>query len=530
VRFWFDSDIVYIPKQSELCNAADDLLQRNIDAGRGNKIAIVDDDGSHTHDELVDRVNRCSNVLREFGVQPGQRILLCLIDSIDFHTSFLGAIKAGIIPVPLNTLWTSSDYAYVLADSGAVATIVSEARQPVFLDAAKSVGWNGRVILSASKTQTNLPLLSRLLDSAPPRAETFLSRPDDVCFWLYSSGSTGKPKAAVHRQASMAKTAQLFAQGILGLNENDVTYSAAKLFFAYGLGNSLSFPLYTGATAILLGGRALPQVVNTIFREKRPTLFFGVPTLYSSLLASPDLPKPAEHNLRLCTSAGEPLPEYVGYAWQQRTGVEIVDAPGSTEMLHCFISNRPGTVRYGTSGRPVPGYKVKLVDDKGSEVTAGDIGELWVSGPTSCAYYWNQPEKSRNTFVGEWTRTGDKYRQDLAGDLVYCGRNDDMLKVGGIWVSPMEVESALARHDAVLEAVVVGSPDENGLLKPRAFVVVKPGIPADAELRQKLKDFVKDKLAPYKYPRWVEFVPELPKTATGKIQRFRLRDLPREEP
>ncbi|MGA8619208.1 MAG: benzoate-CoA ligase family protein [Candidatus Sulfotelmatobacter sp.] len=517
------------PNQSEFYNATNDLLQRNIDVGRGDRTAIIDDDGNYTYNQLVDRVNRCANVLREFGLGCEQRILLCLIDSIDFHTSFLGAIKAGVVPVPLNTLWTSSDYAYALSDSGAAAVIVSEARLTVLLDAAQSIGWNGRIIVSGSKTQSNLPLLRILLDASSPQAETFCSRPSGVCFWLYSSGSTGKPKAAVHLQASMVKTAQLFGQGVLGLKENDVIYSAAKLFFAYGLGNSLSFPLYTGATVVLLGGRALPCVVNAIVRERRPTIFCGVPTLYSSLLASSDLPSAGEHNLRLCTSAGEPLPEHVGRAWQQRTGVEIVDAPGSTEMLHCFISNRPGAVRYGTSGRPVPGYKVKLVGDSGSKVGAGEVGELWVAGPTSCSHYWNHPEKSRSTFVGEWTRTGDKYRQNPAGDLVYCGRADDMIKVGGVWVSPMEVESALASHEAVLEAVVVGSPDEDGLLKPRAFVVVKPGIPADGELRQKLKDFVKGKLAPYKYPRWVQFVPEFPKTATGKVQRFRLRNLPREE-
>jgi benzoate-CoA ligase len=520
---------VQIPNQTEFYNAADDLLQRSIDAGRGDRTVIVDDDGSHTYNQLVDRVNRCANVVREVGLRPGQRILLCLLDSIDFHTSFLGAIKAGVVPVPLNTLWTSSDYAYALSDSGAAAVIVAEARLMVLLDAAQSIGWSGRIILSGNKTQNNLPLLRCLLDASSPQAEAFCSRPGDPCFWLYSSGSTGRPKGAVHLQTSILKTAQLFGQGILGLKQNDVIYSAAKLFFAYGLGNSLSFPLYTGATVVLLGGRALPSVVNTIFREERPTIFCGVPTLYSSLLASSDLPSAGEHNLRLCTSAGEPLPEHVGRAWQQKMGVEIVDAPGSTEMLHCFISNRPGEVRYGTSGRPVPGYKVKLVGDNGSEVDTGEIGELWVSGPTSCSHYWNHPEKSRSTFVGEWTRTGDKYRQNPSGDLVYCGRADDMIKVGGIWVSPIEVESVLAGHEAVLEAVVVGAPDEDGLLKPKAFVVVKPGIPADGDLRQELKDFVKGKLAPYKYPRWVQFVKELPKTATGKVQRFRLRDLPREE-
>jgi len=514
--------------QSEFYNAADDLLQRNIDAGRGNKVAIVDDEGNHTYNELDNRVNRCANVLRDFGLGPEHRLLLCLIDSIDFPTAFLGAIKAGVVPVPLNTLWTSSDYAYALSDSGASAVIVSEVRLPVLLEATQSIGWQGRIMLSGSKTQHDLPLLRELLDSASPQAETYRSRPGDVCFWLYSSGSTGKPKAAVHLQGSMAKTAQLYGEDVLGLRENDVIYSAAKLFFAYGLGNSLSFPLYTGATAILNPGRSLPSAVNAILREKHPTIFCGVPTLFSSLLASSDLPRACEHSLRLCTSAGEPLPEHVGRAWQQRTGVEILDSPGSTEMLHCFLANRPGAVRYGTSGRPVPGYKAKLVDENGSEVAGDEIGELWVAGPTSCTHYWNQPEKSRSTFVGEWTRTGDKYRQDPAGDFVYCGRADDMMKVGGIWVSPAEVESALACHEAVLEAAVVGAPDENGHLKPRAFVVVKPGMAADDQLKQKLKDFVKDKLAPYKYPRWVQFVTELPKTATGKVQRFRLRNLPSE--
>jgi benzoate-CoA ligase len=513
--------------QSEFYNAADDLLQRNLDAGRGDKVAIIDDDGNHTYNELAERVDRFAGVLREFGLGTEHRILLCLIDSIDFHTTFLGAIKAGVVPVPLNTLWKSADYAHILSDSGAAAAVVSEVRLPDFLDAAQSIGWKGRVILSGGEAHAGSLPLRRLLESASPLAEAHRSRPGDVCFWLYSSGSTGNPKGAVHLQTSMAKTAELFAQGVLGLQENDVMFSAAKLFFAYGLGNSLSFPLYTGATVVLFGRRALPSAVNAVFRERRPTIFCGVPTLFASLLASSDLPRVGEHSLRVCTSAGESLPEHVGRQWQQRMGIEILDSPGSTEMLHCFISNRPGAVRYGTSGRPVPGYKVRLVGDNGSEVQNGEIGELWVSGPSSCAYYWNHPEKSQHTFVDGWTRTGDKYRQNGDGDLIYCGRVDDMIKVGGIWVSPIEVESALVSHHAVLEAVVVGSQDENGLLKPRAFVVVKPGIPADDKLKQELKDFVKGRLAPYKYPRWVEFVAELPKTATGKVQRFRLRDLPR---
>jgi benzoate-CoA ligase len=327
----------------------------------------------------------------------------------------------------------------------------------------------------------------------------------------------------VHLHTSPIRTAELYGQPILGIRESDVVFSAAKLFFAYGLGNGLSFPLSVGATTVLLSERPTPVSVCRILRQHQPTIFYGVPTLYSALLASGELPQREELNLRRCTSAGEALPPDVGRRWFEHTGVDILDGLGSTEMLHIFLSNRPGDVHYGTSGKPVPGYDIRLVDEEGKPVPRGEIGELQVTGPTSAAFYWNNREKSRNTFLGPWTRSGDKYTESEDGYFTYCGRADDMLKVSGIWVSPFEVEAALASHAAVLEAAVVGHGDENGLIKPKAFVVLRAATPPTPELAAALQQHVKNRLAPYKYPRWIEFVSELPKTATGKIQRFKLR-------
>ena len=511
------------PRHSKSYNAAADFLECNRAAGRGNKIAVIDEAGTYTYSELAERVHRCANALRGFALEPGQRLVLCLLDSIDFPVSFLGSILAGMVPIPVNTLWTASDCAFMLADSDAQAAIVSEDRLAVFQEAARLSNWSGRIIVSSASYRGDLPAFAHLLESASPQSESCATCENDVCFWLYSSGSTGKPKAAVHLQTSLIQTAKLFAQNILGLNEQDIVYSAAKLFFAYGLGNSLSFPMSIGATSILHAGRPTPDVVCKILREKRSTIFCGVPTLFSSLLASKDLPRLGEHSLRFCTSAGEALPEEIARAWKKHTGVEIIDGIGSTEMLHIFISNRPGAVRYGTTGFPVPGYDVRIVGDSGDEIPRGEIGELQVKGPTRATCYWNNPEKTRETFLGEWLRTGDRFFQDADGAFVHCGRSDDMLKVGGLWVSPTEVESALICHPAVLEVAVVGAADENNLIKPKAFVVTKSGVAADANLAQELQEFVKSKLAPYKYPRWIEFRDEVPKTATGKLQRFLLR-------
>ena len=502
-------------------NAAADLIERNL-AVRPEKIAYIDDQGSYTFADLAERVNRCANALCDLGVSLESRIMICLSDTIDFPTVFLGAIKAGIVPVAVNTLLTADDYDFMLRDCRARALIVSQPLLNVFQPILAGQPFLKHVVVSGGSTSEH-PMLVAITAAAKDNFTVAPTRPDDACFWLYSSGSTGRPKGTVHVQTSMVQTAELYAKPILGIAERDVVFSAAKLFFAYGLGNGLSFPLSVGATTILLGERPTPEAVCRILRRHRPTIFYGVPTLYGALLASPELPGREELNLRRCTSAGEALPPNVGKKWREHTGVDILDGLGSTEMLHIFLSNRPGDVRYGTSGKPIGGYQVRLVDEAGKPVPKGEIGELQVSGPTSAAYYWNNREKSRNTFLGAWTRSGDKYIESEDGYFTYCGRGDDMLKVSGLWVSPFKVEAVLASHEAVLEAAVVGHADDNGLIKPKAFVVLRSGIAKTNELTAALQQHVKTHLAPHNYPRWIEFVPDLPKTATGKIQRFKLR-------
>jgi benzoate-CoA ligase len=506
-------------------NAAVDLVERNL-PHRAAKTVFIDEGGSYTYADLAERVDRAGGALRAMGLDAENRVVLGLLDTIDFPAVFLGAIKAGIVPIPVNTLFKPVDYAFILADSRAKAAIVSIELLPLFEEAAELASWTGTIVVSDPRGTSGAKRrlqLGELMRDAEPLTEAAPTRPDDVCFWLYSSGSTGKPKGTVHVQTSMIRTAELFARDVLGFEEDDVVFSAAKLFFAYGLGNALTFPMSVGATAVLHAARATPDAVSAILRTHRATIFCGVPTLFGSLLVHADLPARDEVALRLCTSAGEPLPEELGKNWSARFGVDIIDGIGSTEMLHIFVSNRPGAVKYGTTGVPVPGYLARIVGEDGREVEPGELGELEVCGPTAAAYYWNNREKTRRTFAGEWTRTGDKYRQDEDGYFVYCGRVDDMLKVGGIWVSPSEVESALVAHELVLEAAVIGVADEQDLIKPKAFVVLKPGVDARDDLVAVLQAHVKSRLAPYKYPRTIEFVSDLPKTATGKIQRHVLR-------
>ena len=508
-----------IPELPRRYNAASDLIERNLTGARANKIAFRDEKRAITYAELAVQVDRAANALLGLGLQPEQRVVLCMLDTIDFPVAFLGAIKAGIVPIPVNTMFTPQDYDYILRDSRARALIVSDALLPKFEEIRHRQPHLKHVVASGGEAGQ----FRKLVDAAPSRAETADTTPDDVCFWLYSSGSTGTPKGVVHLHGDLILTAELYGKPILGIEERDIVYSAAKLFFAYGLGNSLTFPMAVGATTILSAERVTPALVSNILRAHKPTIFYGVPTLFAAMLAANDLPTQAEVALRRCASAGEALPEQIGVKWRERFGIDILDGIGSTEMLHIFLSNRTGDVRYGTTGKPVPGYRVRLVDDENSPVPKGEIGELQVSGPTSAPYYWNNRERSRHTFMGPWTRSGDKYRQDQDGYYVYCGRTDDMLKVGGIYVSPFEVEGALASHEAVLECAVVGCEDEAKLIKPKAFVVVKQGHKPSPALVTALQDHVKSKLAPYKYPRWIEFLDDMPKTATGKIQRFKLR-------
>jgi len=495
-------------------NAAHDLLERNMRIGRAEKIAFHDDAGSITYAALAERANRFGSGLLALGLRMEDRVLLALHDTIDFPSAFLGAIKAGIVPIAVNTLLTAKDFEYMLSDSRARALVVSEALLPQFKPVLERLPFLKHVIVSGTQSYADVLAKGRpALDPAPTTR-------DDACFWLYSSGSTGMPKGTVHAHSSMIETAELYARGVLGIRESDVVFSAAKLFFAYGLGNSLSFVMAAGATAVLMAERPTPAAVFKRLKERKPSIFYGVPTLYAAMLADPGFPKKEELALRICVSAGEALPPQISKSSRERTDLEILDGIGSTEMLHIFLSNRAGDFRYGTTGKAVPGYELRLVDEQGKAVQQGELGELEICGPTSAMYYWNNRAKSRATFVGGWTKSGDKYLQDADGFYVYGGRTDDMLKVGGIWVSPAEVEAALVSHPSVLEAAVIGKEDEQRLVKPKAFVVLKPGATA---LDEELKAHVKAKLAPYKYPRWIEFASELPKTATGKIQRFKLR-------
>jgi benzoate-CoA ligase len=511
---------------SRTYNAADDLLGRNLAAGRGDKVAYIDDAGRTTFAQLAQRVGRFANALARLDVRPEERVFLCLLDTVDFPTAFLGAIKAGVVPVAANTLLTSKDYDYMLRDCRARVLFVSVQLWPVLAPIVPSIPTLERVVISGAAPGAavdGLPSLAALLAEQTPEHTTFETTRDDACFWLYSSGSTGAPKGTVHAHTSLIQTADLYARPVLGIHENDVVFSAAKLFFAYGLGNALSFPLAVGATTVLMAERPTPPAVFKRLREHGVTLFYGVPTLYAALLVSPDLPQRADLKLRLCTSAGEALPEDLARRWKDRFGVDVLDGIGSTEMLHIFISNRAGDVRYNSTGKAVPGYEIRILDEHGVPVKPGEVGEMQVSGPTAALLYWNQREKTRNTFQGPWTRSGDKYSQTPDGYYVYAGRSDDMLKVGGIYVSPVEVEGALVSHAAVLEAAVVGREDDDKLVKPVAYVVLKPGVERSDALIAELQRHVKAQLAPYKYPRWIEFIDELPKTATGKIQRFRLR-------
>jgi benzoate-CoA ligase len=518
-----------IPRQY---NFAADILDRNLKAGRAGRPAFIDHRGTWTYGQLADRVARFAAALRTLGVRREERVLICLLDTIDWPTAFLGCLKAGVVAVPVNTLMTEDDYRFMLADSRARVLVVSDALLPRFQNLIASSDDLEQVIVSGDASDVLEKMghkrFEDMIDGSMPEMQTAATVRDDIAFWLYTSGSTGKPKGAVHVHADLKLTDDLYGAPFLEIKESDICYSVAKLFFAYGLGNALTFPMSAGACTVLMADRPTPDGVAALLRKHAVTVFYAVPTFYAAFLASPAAPQRAETKFRCCVSAGEALPEDVGKRWLDRYGVDILDGIGSTEMLHIFLSNRAGEVKYGTTGKPVPGYDCKLVDDNGVTVKKGEMGELLISGPSAAVMYWNNREQSRHTFMGEWTRSGDKYLEDEDGYFVYCGRRDDMLKVSGMYVSPFEVEGALCTHADVLETAVVAWLDGEGLVKPKAFVVLKDQTKvADAAARdlmsRALQDHVKSKLAPFKYPRWIEFRADLPKTATGKIQRFKLR-------
>ena len=503
-------------------NFAADVLKANLDAGRANKPAFIDARGVTTYGQLATRVARFAAALRGLGIRREERVLMALTDTVDWPTAFLGCLKAGIIAVPVNTLLTEDDYRFMLADSRARCLVVSDVLFPKFEKLIADSPDLEHVIVSGDKAP-GFKLFDDLIAAAEPDDDTAPTSADDMAFWLYTSGSTGKPKGAVHVHASLKLTADLYGTPVAGLKETDVVYSVAKLFFAYGLGNAMTFPMSVGAATVLNAERPTPDGVAALLRKHPISVFFAVPTFYAAFLVNPAAPQKKDVKLRRCISAGEALPEEIARKWQERYGVEISDGLGTTEMLHIYLTNAPGATKYGTTGRAVPGYEIKLVGEDGEVVKQGEMGELHVRGPTSAIMYWNNREKSRSTFQGEWTRSGDKYIEDADGYYICCGRADDMLKVSGMYVSPFEVEAALSSHPDVLEAAVVGWNDEQKLVKPRAFVVLKAAEKASDALARALQEHCKAKLAPYKYPRWIEFRKELPKTATGKIQRFKLR-------
>jgi benzoate-CoA ligase family protein len=507
-------------------NAASYFVDRHIAEGRGDKVAIECEDRRVTYRQLFDSVNRVGNALTSLDVRPEERVFLLLLDTPEFAASFFGAIKIGAVPVPVNTLLKPADYEFLLDNSRARVAIVSDSLLPLLqaIPAEKLTYVEQTIVVGREERPGTLSFDSWTRDRSASLEAAHTSK-DDAAFWLYSSGSTGRLKACVHLQHDMVVCAERYAKAILNATEHDRFFSVAKLFFAYGLGNGLYFSLAVGATSILLAGPPRPQSVFEVVERFRPTLFFSVPSNYAKLLAHP---ANAGHNpdfssVRHAISAGECLPAAIFHRFKERFGVEILDAIGSTEALHMFIANRPGAVKPGSSGKIIPGFDARIVDENQQPVVPGEMGDLIIKTDAACACYWNQHEKTKDTISGHWMRTGDRYYQDADGYFWYAGRSDDMLKVSGTWVSPVEIENQLLEHPEVQEAAVVGRKDEDGLVKTVACVVLRDGKPGSPDVAKELQRFVLERLPVFKRPHQIEFFLELPKTATGKLQRYKLR-------
>jgi benzoate-CoA ligase len=516
----------------EAFNVADYCIRPNLTPERRNRPYLICGDDTLTYGELEARTNKVGNALKALGVEPEQRVLLLMLDTLAFAPCFWGAVRIGAVAVPLNTLLKTEDYAYFLNDSRARVLIVDAALWPLIEPIQQRLRYVRQIVIANGEVEGRLSL-EPLLAEAADALESEPMSPDDTAFWQYTSGSTGAPKAAVHLHHDIPYAMETYARDVLRLKPDDRTFSAAKFFFAYGLGNSLYFPMAVGACGILVPGRPTPELMFETIEKYRPTVFYGVPTLYNGMLNTyeawqagkndPPQPLPRLASLRFAVSAGESLPAELFRRWKKHFGTEILDGIGSTEMTHIFISNRQGDVCPGSTGKPVPGYEARLVDEHGQDVPDGQVGALLVKGDSAAAFYWNKHAKTKATMLGDWMVTGDNYHRDGDGYYWYDGRNDDMMKVSGSWVSPIEVEAALITHEAVAECAVVGETDPAGLTKTKAFVVLKQGLEANDDLAAALSAYVKGKIAGFKAPARVQFVPDLPKTATGKIKRFELR-------
>lgn len=504
----------------DIYNAATTFVDENITQGRGGKVAIYYQDQRITYQEVFEKVNRTGNALKNLGIEIENRVLVILPDSPEFAYSFFGAIKIGAVAVPTNPWMSAKDYEYLINDSRARAIVVHESTLPEIEKIWNNTPFLKQVIVVGAP-RGRAHSYEELVGKASDKLEAERTTKDDVCFWGYTSGSTGSPKGAVHLQHDMITISDLFVKPVLKMTENDLCFSASKMFFSYGLGNSLYFPFRFGASTVLWPEKPHPEKILQVIDKYKPTFFFSVPTLFARFLRVEK--KYDLSSLKICLSSGEPLPPALFHQWKDRTGLELLDVVGSTEATHDFLANRPGRAKAGSSGEVTPAFEAKIVDDEGCEVPIGEVGNLMVKGDANAPYYWNKHEQTKRMMQGEWLKTGDTYYRDGEGYYWYCGRSDDMMKVGGLWVSPIEIENTLMEHPAVLESGVIGATDADGLLKPKAFVLLKSEFKASAELRLELQNLVKNKLAPYKYPRWVEFVDDLPKTVTGKIQRFRLR-------
>jgi benzoate-CoA ligase family protein len=515
--------VVLLP---ESFNAASYFVDRNVHEGRGQKVAIECGERKISYLELLQQTNRVGNTLRQLGVRAEERVPLLLADVPEFLYCFFGTIKIGAVAVPINPYLKPGEWEYLLNQTRARVLFISGIFAPQLQEIPGSRLKYMREIVVVDGEAENCVCFDNLIGSASPELEVEPTSRDGAAFWLFSSGSTGSPKSCVHLQHDMVVSSELYAKGILRMSENDRCYSVARLFFAYGLGNAGYFPLAVGATTILSSARPAPAGIFADIERYRPTLFFSVPTNYAALLSHQreggqdfDL-----SSVRHAISAGEALPAPVYQRFKERFGVEILDALGSTETLHMVTSNLPGQVRAGSSGKIIPGFEAKIVDESGEPVASGEIGNLVVNADSTCAGYWNDHEKNKQTFVGGWFYTGDKYFQDENGYYWYAGRANDLFKVNGRWLSPTEVESCLLEHSAVQEGAVIARDDENGLTKPAAYVVVKPEFQPGPELAEELQAWVSQRLSAYKKPQWIEFLPSLPKTATGKLQRFKLRE------